>query len=245
MYKTFILLIALSVLSYGCASAPRKELNAARSAITKAYTSGAPELAPGKYQTAVEVLANGEELVTRGQYGLARETLPYAEALAQQAIHAAREEQLRRDLEELRTKKKLEQLKIQLEQEEKSKPKPKPQPKTVSKPAPVKVAPAKPKPVTPAPPPAPPLTSYTVGDGETLWFIAAKKRVYQDAFLWPLIYRANRDQIRDPRQIYPGQNLNIPRNLSDEETKEARATARKSDIFPLDLLMKASSDNAH
>ncbi len=235
MYKTFIILIALSVLSYGCASPPRKELKAAQSAITKAYTSGAPELAPGKYQTAVEVLANGEELFTRGQYGLARETLPYAEALAQQAIHAAREEQLRRDLEDIRTKEKLELLKKQLEKEEKSKPKP--PPKTVSKPAPT-------KPQAPIPPP-PPLTSYTVGNGETLWFIAAQKQVYHDAFLWPLIYRANRDQIKDPRQIYPGQNLNIPRNLSEEETKEARATARKSDIFPLDLLIKASTKNSH
>jgi nucleoid-associated protein YgaU len=239
MHKTFIILIALSVLSYGCASPPRKELTAARSAITKAYTSGAPELAPGKYQTALEVLANGEELVTRGQYGLARETLPYAEALAQQAIHAAREEQLRRDIEDIRTKEKLEQLKKQLKKEEKTKPKP--PPKTVIKPTPT-------KPQSPLPPPLPtppPVTSYTVGNGETLWFIAAQKRVYHDAFLWPLIYRANRDQIKDPRQIYPGQNLNIPRNLSEEETKEARATARKSNIFPIDLLIKASTDNEH
>ncbi|WP_432821932.1 LysM peptidoglycan-binding domain-containing protein [Trichloromonas sp.] len=238
MHRTFIILIALSIFSYGCASPPRKELEAARIAISKAHASGAPELAPGKYQTAVEVMTNGEELVTRGQYRLARETFPYAEALAQQAIHAAREEQLRRDLEETRNKEKLELLKKQLKEEQKSKPKQ--PPKTASKPAP-----AKPKPLPPPPPPPPPpVTSYLVGNGETLWFIAAQKQVYQDAFLWPLIYRANRDQIKDPRQIYPGQTLNIPRNLSEEETKEARATARKSDIFPLDLLIKASPGKA-
>jgi nucleoid-associated protein YgaU len=31
-----------------------------------------------------------------------------------------------------------------------------------------------------------------------------------DPTLWPLLYRANRDQIKDPSLLYPGQRLTIP-----------------------------------
>ncbi len=236
-------LTVFSLLMHGCASPPRKELEAARAAVAKAYINGAAELAPGKYQTAVEVLNNGEELVTRHQYRLARETLPYAEALAQQATHAAREEQIRREREKALREERLALLKQQLAQEaatqqEKQRPakaEPSPKPKLVVQPKP-----PKPKPQSPSPAP---VTKYTVNAGETLWLIASRKQVYHDAFLWPLLYRANRDQIRDPRRIYTGQVLNIPRNLGEAELKEARATARKSDIFPLPLLQNVTPDD--
>lgn len=250
MIRVLIVLTTLSFLAGGCASPPRRELEAARHAVAKAYANGAAELAPARYRTAVEVLSNGEELVTRRQYQLARETLPYAEALAQQAIHAAREEQIRRDREKARQQEKLARLKQQLEAEAKRQDQPaaplkiQHQAKLAAKPKPVlRLKPPKPKPQEPPPPPAAPTTSYTVGKGETLWLIASRKQVYHDAFLWPLLYRANRDQIRDPRQIYAGQVLNIPRNLGAAEFREARATARKSDIFPLSLLLKATPEN--
>lgn len=63
---------------------------------------------------------------------------------------------------------------------------------------------------------------YTVKRGETLPQIAARPEIYNDQTLWPLIYRANRDQIRDPRFISPGQVLRIPRNVSREDIAEAR-----------------------
>jgi len=239
-------LTVFSLLMHGCASPPRKELEAARTAVAKAYSNGAAELAPAKYQTAVEVLNNGEELVTRRQYRLARETLPYAEALAQQATHAAREEQIRREREKALREERLALLKQQLAQEAEAitqqkkqrpaKAEPPSEPKLVVRPRP-----PKPKPQSPAPAP---VTKYTVNDGETLWLIASRKQVYHDAFLWPLLYRANRDQIRDPRRIYTGQVLNIPRNLGEAELKEARATARKSDIFPLPLLQNVTPDDS-
>lgn len=80
---------------------------------------------------------------------------------------------------------------------------------------------------------------YQVGSGEKLWSIAARQEIYGDPLLWPLLYRANRDQIKDPRQIYPGQTLNIPRRLTPEELDEVRATALKSDAFPLEQLLKS------
>jgi len=63
---------------------------------------------------------------------------------------------------------------------------------------------------------------HTVMRGETLPQIAGLPEVYNDQALWPLLYRANRDQIRDPAHIRPGQALRIPRNVSREEIAEAR-----------------------
>jgi len=54
-------------------------------------------------------------------------------------------------------------------------------------------------------------STYTVRRGETLPQIAGRTEIYNDASLWPLIYRANRDQIRDPKRLWPGQVLTIPR----------------------------------
>ncbi len=71
------------------------------------------------------------------------------------------------------------------------------------------------------------LTMYTVRRGETLPQIAARPELYNDVALWPLIYRANRDQIRDPYQLWPGQSLKIPRNFSREEALEARRQAHR------------------
>jgi nucleoid-associated protein YgaU len=56
-----------------------------------------------------------------------------------------------------------------------------------------------------------PADIHTVVKGECLWWIAEYKGVYGDPFKWPLIYKANRHQIKNPDLIYPGQELIIPR----------------------------------
>lgn len=77
-----------------------------------------------------------------------------------------------------------------------------------------------------------PLASYhTAKRGETLPLIAAQPEVYNDPALWPLLYRANRDQIKDPRHIWPGQVLRIPRNNSREEVSEARRYSQEHPIY--------------
>ena len=68
---------------------------------------------------------------------------------------------------------------------------------------------------------------HTVKRGETLPQIAAQPDIYSDPLMWPLLYRANRDQIRDPRNLWPGQVLRIPRFLSKEEIQEARRYAQE------------------
>ena len=68
---------------------------------------------------------------------------------------------------------------------------------------------------------------YTVRRGETLPQIAARNEIFNDSSLWPLIYRANRDQIRDPRQLWPGQVLKIPRHFTRDEALEAKRYSGK------------------
>jgi len=50
---------------------------------------------------------------------------------------------------------------------------------------------------------------YNRAKRDCLWRIALK--VYKRARLWPLIYMANKDQIKDPDLIFPGQTFMIPK----------------------------------
>jgi nucleoid-associated protein YgaU len=67
---------------------------------------------------------------------------------------------------------------------------------------------------------------YTVGRGDTLWGISGRAPIYDNPFMWPLIYKANRDQIRDPDLIHPKQVFAIPRNYSQEQATSAKRRAR-------------------
>jgi len=49
---------------------------------------------------------------------------------------------------------------------------------------------------------------YVVVSGDSLSKIA--QREYGNANQWPRIYEANRDLLKDPDKIYPGQKLRIP-----------------------------------
>lgn len=63
---------------------------------------------------------------------------------------------------------------------------------------------------------APTDINYSVVKGDCLWNIAKKKEHYGNGFAWPVIYQANRDQIKNPDLIFPNQTFKIP-NLTEEE----------------------------
>lgn len=50
--------------------------------------------------------------------------------------------------------------------------------------------------------------SYTVKSGDSLWAIA--KKYYGNGAKWPKIHAANKDKVKNPNLIYPGQKLVIP-----------------------------------
>jgi nucleoid-associated protein YgaU len=72
------------------------------------------------------------------------------------------------------------------------------------------------------------MQTYTVGswakDRDCLWNIAKKPKIYDNPFLWPKIWQGNRDQIKNPDVIQPGQKLKIPpkADLSKEEKSALR-----------------------
>ena len=70
-------------------------------------------------------------------------------------------------------------------------------------------------------------TTHTVVKGDCLWCIAEQAQIYNDPFMWPLIYKSNRAKItKSPDLIYPGQVFDIPRTgMSLADIKDARKQA--------------------
>jgi nucleoid-associated protein YgaU len=57
---------------------------------------------------------------------------------------------------------------------------------------------------------------YEIRKGDSLSAIA--KREYGDASKWRTIYEANRDVIKNPDLIYPGQKIKIPKENNNTAT---------------------------
>lgn len=66
---------------------------------------------------------------------------------------------------------------------------------------------------------------YLVLKDDCLWEIAGKHQIYGDPFQWPLLFKANRDEIQDPDLIYPRQDLRVKKGYSSEERNGARHLA--------------------
>ena len=86
-----------------------------------------------------------------------------------------------------------------------------------SAPAPAVVAAVEPAPavvtvVVPEPPPAqggaPQPTRIVIQPGNNLWVLS--RELYGYGKMYTVIYEANKDQIRNPRLIFPGQILTAP-----------------------------------
>ena len=63
--------------------------------------------------------------------------------------------------------------------------------------------------------------TYLVVKGDSLWTISGKPSIYGNPYQWPLIYKANRDKIKDADLIYPGQELTIERGVSEADRQAA------------------------
>jgi nucleoid-associated protein YgaU len=215
---TFCLLLCVTA----CIKPPRQELDAAEYLVARAYIMEAPEFAATEYQAAQSAMQAAKADIKKGNYPAAEASLHFSRQHALRAITITEEIKARKAAEE--------RARIQAEEQQQAAEQARiaeesrleQQRAQARKPVP-----------TPEPEPPQPVPSYDVKEGETLWTIANQPVVYGDGLLWPLLYQANRDQIKDPRQIFSGQTLTIRRDITDEEREEARQKARESDIFPV------------
>lgn len=69
--------------------------------------------------------------------------------------------------------------------------------------------------------------SYRVVRGDSLWSISGQEAIYANPFQWPLIYKANRDQISDADLIYPGQQFTIERGVAQGDIEAAVTHAKQ------------------
>lgn len=63
--------------------------------------------------------------------------------------------------------------------------------------------------------------SYVVHKDDTLWGISAKADILGDPFRWPLLFKANRDLLKDPDIISPGESLTWKANYTRFEVEDA------------------------
>ncbi len=75
--------------------------------------------------------------------------------------------------------------------------------------------------------------TYRVKKKDCLWKIAAKRSVYGDPLLWPVLYKANTKLIRDPHLIQPGWKLQVPRGgelkrVAKKKMPKARKAATRA-----------------
>ena len=113
-------------------------------------------------------------------------------------------------------------------------PAPEPTPVPAPEPAPAPVAEPEPAPM-PAPK-AEVIERYTVLHGDCLWAIAGSQVIYGNPYQWPLIYKANTDQIKDADLIYPDQVLAIPRGASASEVDAAIEHAKTRGAWSLGVV---------
>jgi len=75
-----------------------------------------------------------------------------------------------------------------------------------------------------------------VARGDSLWSISGQEGVYNNPFQWPLIYKANRDKIKDADLIYPGQVLSVDRNPSAADVDAAVDHARNRGAWSIGVV---------
>jgi len=222
------MIICALVLLAGCAKPPLAQLAETRSIVAHAYASGASKMAPEQYRIASEALAEAEQLVASGNYRKAEQRLELARRYSALALNLT--VQQKKSWGEQK-KRKLAEQKAREEAEKKAREK-KAREAAEKKKVVEIIAPPPAPPVAPKPPPEPELLEKVeVMPGENLGTLAARKEVYGDLLLWPLIYKANRDQIKDPQEIFPGQIFIIPRDKSSEELEAARQEAKELKLF--------------
>lgn len=104
------------------------------------------------------------------------------------------------------------------------------------------VAETKPAAPAPAAKAAPATISYNVVRGDHLWGISSKPTIYGNPYQWPLIFKANRDKIKDADLIEPGQVFSIGKNPSGADINAAVMHAKTRGAWQLGVAEKSDLD---
>jgi nucleoid-associated protein YgaU len=225
-----LLVIVSLVFLAACAKPIVLDLQDARQMVAQAAASGAAQFSPVSHRLATEALQSAERQVQQGKYRdaaaserLARHYSKIALAETAKQKRQLELEQQRRLQEEKVKAKELERQGAELLKKQQQQAAVQKAAETIASvpPPPVKQEPVKPE----------LLSHVVVGATDNLLTIAARPDVYGDGLLWPLIYKANRDQIKDPKEIYAGQTFLIPRDKSPEEIEATRLEAEQLKLF--------------
>ena len=84
--------------------------------------------------------------------------------------------------------------------------------------------------------PVPAISAYVVQAGDHLWGISSQPKVYGDPYQWPLLFKRNRADITDADLIYPGQMIQIERDMSNAQIQEAIDHARSRGAWALGVI---------
>lgn len=225
MTHRWLIILGVALFLTACAKPPRQELDATEYLVARAYAYQAPAYAPDEYRSAFSALEDGRRLIDRRDYKGARSSLSFARQHALRAYsitemikaREAQEEELRRAAEEEIRSKAAEEARLRAEEEARRKAEEEARRKAAEEARKASEGRM--------------LIEYRVGSNDTLASIAALIGVYSDPMLWPLLYQANRDQIKDPAHIYVGQVLKIPRGLPVADLEAARQKAREAGLF--------------
>ena len=220
----WLIFLGMVFLLTACAKPPRQELDAAEYLVSRAYGYQAPAYAGEDYQAAVAALEDGRRLMARHDYRGAETALDLSRQHALRAYRTtemtkardAVEEEIRRATE-AEARFRAEEARKAVEEEARHKAEE--EARRAAEEEARKAAEAR------------LLSEYRVAGGDTLASVAGLVGVYGDPLLWPLLYQANRDQIKDPAHIYGGQVLKIPRGLLASDLEAARQKAREAGLF--------------
>jgi nucleoid-associated protein YgaU len=221
----YLIALLLLLLCAGCAIEAPMFRQEAQLTLQRVKKEGGRTLRPSEFNSTEEALARGDSLFSEGEREEA-ERYFYLTLLKAQLLEQEIRQQKARLEDEKRRAEELKRAELQrlAQEQEKRLAQAKAEAQARAEAAEAARRKAKPQALKER---VTPVSSYTVTRGESLPFIASQPQVYGDRTLWPLIYRANRDQIRDPRHIWPGQVLRIPRNMGREDVAEARRYAQE------------------